>query len=159
MGDKGRGGRANLASSSALAVWAMAHRNAAASGRRRDTPNERHTTDRHRGVAAAAAAAVEVCDGVRGRNDTAVYRRGDDPSSVIVIGIQSAKGGDDDDATTSTGVVRDPAGGVETHHRVRVSFAEGRRNCGLSHLFVGSATGGKANVMGMVTGMVSVMGM
>ena len=56
MGDKGRGGRANLASSSALAVWAMAHRNAAASGRRRDTPNERHTTDRHRGVAAAAAA-------------------------------------------------------------------------------------------------------
>ena len=63
------------------------------------------------------------------------------------------------DATTSTGEVRDPTGGVETHHRVRVSFAEGRRNCGLSHLFVGSATGGKANVMGMVTGMVSVMGM
>ena len=55
---------------------------------------------------------MEVYDGVRGRNDTAFpdgtmnHHRHRDPN---------AKGGDDDNATTSTGVVRDPTGGVETH--------------------------------------------
>ena len=66
MRDKRRGGRVVLASPSALAVF----QNAAAGNRCRDAPDERHATDHNRSMVAAAA--VEVCDGARGRNNTVV---------------------------------------------------------------------------------------
>ena len=64
--DRGEGkrGEGDPSSPSALTVWVMDHHDAAAAGRRRDAPDERHTTDRQRGVAATAA--MEVCDGIRG---------------------------------------------------------------------------------------------